>query len=190
MTCTIDGCTKKIQYVKRQICQMHYFRFMRTGMYDLEQRVSKYRISNAAGYQSIHEPDHWLSDNRGYVYEHRFVLFNAKGHDIDSCEMCGKEWSWHNGWSSHVDHIDEDNTNNHIDNLRPLCNACNTHRTEKDYINHPNSVVLFYYGEEKTAAEWGRDSRIPVKAHTILSRLKAGWDPVIALTKPSQKTKG
>ena len=74
MVCTITGCDKKIQYVKRQICQMHYFRHMRTGCYHLDAKGYRYRISNPAGYQKIYEPDHFLSDSSGYVYEHRYIM--------------------------------------------------------------------------------------------------------------------
>ena len=72
MKCKIDGCTQNARYKKDQVCQKHYFRFMRYGTYELTS-VRKYRIENPAGYQKIYEPSHFLAGKDGYVYEHRFV---------------------------------------------------------------------------------------------------------------------
>lgn len=35
MKCKIDGCNREAMYKADCVCQMHYFRFMRNGTYDL-----------------------------------------------------------------------------------------------------------------------------------------------------------
>jgi len=122
--CKVNGCDNDSAYVKDDVCQMHYFRFMRNGTYDTV-RKRNYRYTNPKGYQAIYEPDHILSQKNGYVYEHRFVMYSVFGDNLPDCALCGKECNW-DLYTTHIDHIDEDVTNNKPDNLRSLCNACNT----------------------------------------------------------------
>ena len=174
-------------YKKDQVCQMHYFRFMRTGTYD--KRKPKYRVVNPAGYQSIYEPEHETSDNRGYSFEHRFVLFNKSGHSLKVCSICKKPWSWSGGRSSHVDHIDEDVTNNHVSNLRTLCNACNTRRGRKPEHEYEHIKAVEYNGEVKSIKEWSNQDFVPVEHFTIRRRLISGWSVHDALTMPARSGK-
>ena len=84
MKCKVDGCERNADYQSQQVCQKHYFRFMRNGHYDLKtvdernpyNRSRKYRTQNPAGYQKIYEPNHPLAQKGGDVYEHRFVEFD------------------------------------------------------------------------------------------------------------------
>ena len=39
MKCKIDGCTQNARYKKDQVCQKHYFRFMRYGTYELKRNT-------------------------------------------------------------------------------------------------------------------------------------------------------
>lgn len=182
-------------YKARGICQMHYFRFMRNGTYDLKDKSEYKRKSGKIGvdgwsitpngYKKIYVGDHELSV-KGYAFEHRYVLYEAsRGKDL-SCEFCGREFSFR-PYKDHVDHIDNDKLNNSIENLRPLCNACNTRRTIRTPHEEKGKISLTYNGETKTPEEWGRDDRIPVYGPTIRQRLKAGWDSEKALTTPSRK---
>jgi hypothetical protein len=110
---------------------------MRNGTYDIV-NVKSYRLENPKGYQMIYEPNHYLAQKaKGYVYEHRFVLFNKVGTSISECEICKKDWCWDDVYNSHVDHIDEDVKNNNINNLRPLCNSCNVSRARTSLKNTP-----------------------------------------------------
>jgi len=186
MTCKIDGCTKVVKYKKDGLCQTHYSRFWRYGTYELT-RKARYRISNPAGYQFLHEPDHILADDRGYVAEHRFVLFGKFEYSLCQCELCGRPWGWHSGSGSHVDHIDEDITNNSPCNLRPLCSGCNTRRSRKPEHEYDHVKGIEYKGVTMSAGDWAKQDFVPVKYHTIRNRLRAGWDIEKALTKPSQK---
>ena len=125
MQCKIDGCGRDATYLKAQVCQKHYFRFMRYGTYELTKAgLRKYRLTNPAGYQKLYEPTHILANKDGYVYEHRFVYFNS-GKQINKCEMCGCDINW---GDCHIDHIDNDVTNNNINNLRAVCRGCNVFR--------------------------------------------------------------
>ena len=74
--CSIGGCTHNVMYSGKQVCQKHYFRFMRYGTYDLT-RGPKRRTQNKAGYQMIPSNDHPLAMKNGYVYEHRMVYFDS-----------------------------------------------------------------------------------------------------------------
>jgi predicted RNA-binding Zn-ribbon protein involved in translation (DUF1610 family) len=54
---------------------------------------------------------------RGYVERHNVLKYE--------CEQCGCDGHWQNGIISlELDHIDGDNTNNEITNLRYLCPNC------------------------------------------------------------------
>jgi len=182
MNCKIKDCGRDATYKKDQVCQKHYFRFMRYGTYDLK-RKARYRISNPAGYQFVHETSHELVDSRGYVAEHRFVLFNNLGHSITECEKCKRSWCWGGGKSCHVDHIDSDITNNHISNLRPLCNSCNTRRGRKPEHEYDNCLSVEYNGEVKSIKEWSKEDFVPVEHYTIRRRLNNGWSVHDALNK-------
>ena len=168
MTCKIDGCSRDAKYKEKKVCQMHYFRFMRNGSYDLR-KTRKHRISNPAGYQKLYEPKHPLVNSDGYVYEHRFVYFNEVDCAPDSCKICGTNISWSD---CHIDHIDEDVANNDKGNLRALCRSCNVFRghTEKSM----GKVFLTIGGKTMTPSSWARMPGVKVACNTIMRRKKHG----------------
>ena len=187
MKCRIDDCNRDSMYKKKQLCQMHYFRIMRNGVSDIV-NTRKYRQTQSTGYQLLDEPNHPMAQAGGYVYEHRLVLFNKLGYSITSCDLCGNVWSWDDLYKSHVDHIDEDRTNNDISNLRPLCNSCNTRRNPKiKEHSKKGRIAVEYDGVTMTPNEWDREDFVPVEGYVIRNRIKRGWSVVDALTWPSQK---
>lgn len=188
MKCKIEGCEKSAVYKSDQVCQMHYFRFMRNGTYDTV-RKRAYRYINPAGYHSIYEPEHCLAQKNGYVYEHRFNLFNEKGRSISKCELCNSPWSWDDIYNSHVDHIDEDKSNNKPINLRPLCNSCNTKRTKVDYSKLNGFTSISLNGKTMTATEWSRQPGVEVTRSTIVSRISKGWSVEDAIFTKSKTLK-
>ena len=136
-------------------------------------RHKKYKRTHTKGYILLNIPNHPLVQANGYVYEHRYVFHNHFKDSELSCELCGAPWLWRT-YKDHIDHIDEDKSNNHIGNLRPLCNACNVGRTEKIRHKRKGSSAIEWNGEVKTPEEWGSDDRIPAKGHLIRQRLKRG----------------
>lgn len=176
MKCKIDGCDREAAYKAQCVCQKHYFRYMRNGHYG-KNRARKHRTQNAKGYQMIFNPEHVLAMGNGYVYEHRMMVYEKYGDELPNCCLCDRVVSWS---IVHIDHIDRDITNNDVNNLRPLCRYCNTHRDyNKPWHTRINCHAITYNGETKTPEEWGRDPRVKVKGSTIRQRLFRGlsaWD--------------
>lgn len=185
MKCKIEGCLKEVRFIEKQVCQMHYFRYMRNGYYELKKNTEErkkiaprgrvYRRTNPKGYQLLYIPEHPLSHSTGYVYEHRLVIYKRYGENLPNCQICDKPCSWE-PYKTHIDHIDEDVSNNEDFNLRVLCNACNVGRSKGKTPKHKikGATSITYFGETKTASEWGRDSRINVAGHLIRQRKRRG----------------
>ena len=179
MTCKIKDCCKPIQYVERKLCQMHYFRYMRNGTYDIQPRVPKYRAENPAGYQKLYEPDHVLANSNGYVYEHRYIYFNKCNGDISACEVCGDALTWQ---ACHIDHKDCDVRNNNVSNLRATCRPCNIYRGHK-----PTSMgthMLTVDGVTLPASTWARRDGVAVSVTTIIRRKNEGMSDFDAIYAP------
>lgn len=168
MCCKINRCERQVMYKKDELCQMHYFRFMRNGTYDTI-RSKKYRMSNPAGYQKLNEPLHPLVNSDGYVYEHRFVYFNEISEKVNYCVLCNDPITWKD---CHIDHIDNDVTNNNKSNLRALCRPCNTFR---GYKNDSVGTLIEINGIKMTASAWSRQDGVLVRCHTIRDRIKRGY---------------
>lgn len=177
--CKVDGCERVSAYKKDDVCQKHYFRFMRNGTYETV-RKRKYRVTNQAGYQSLLEPNHPLSQSSGYVYEHRMVAYSKYGETLPDCELCGKACSW-DIYTTHIDHIDEDVTNNNPLNLRPLCNGCNSSRNNPPKHTWSNATAITFNGKTMTANEWSREDGVLVSRPTIINRLAKGYSVEDAL---------
>ncbi len=180
MECKIDGCSRDAMYKERRLCQMHYFRFMRNGTYDTVMK-RKYRRTNPAGYSVLYEENHPLATKCGYVYEHRLIVYKKYGESLPNCKLCDKELTWD---ICHVDHINEDVSDNKESNLRPLCMTCNVRRGRKPEYMYKGRHVLEFEGEKKTANEWGRDPRVLICNNTIIYRKRQGMSDYDALFSP------
>lgn len=190
MKCHVDGCDREAMYKIQQVCQKHYFRMMRNGSYDYKSPRdsrgrsvnAKYRLHTPNGYYMVYEPDHVLSDNRGYIFEHRFVAYNKYG-EVSECSLCGTSISWAN---CHVDHIDSDRTNNKEENLRVTCRACNVMRghlsSEKSCFGKRNLITI--NGVTKTAREWAAMPDVSVRTETIKFRKAKGYSDYDAVYAP------
>lgn len=189
MNCRIDGCNKPVQYKAEGICQMHYFRRMRTGTFDLQERGRAERTHNSAGYQMITIPGHPLEMANGYTYEHRAVVYERYGDNLPACELCGHELTWS---TAHIDHIDEIVTNNKQSNLRPLCHTCNTRRGRNktpEYMRKGRMAISFN-GETKTPNEWAKDQRVSVSGSSIKRRKRQGMSDYDSLFSPKMTHNG
>ncbi|TQC75559.1 HNH endonuclease signature motif containing protein [Pantoea dispersa] len=174
MKCKVDVCDRESDYIAQQVCQMHYFRMMRYGTYELTKKGKRQpRSHNAKGYQMLFLPDHPLAMANGSVYEHRKVVYDRYGESLPSCELCTKSVNWR---TAHIDHIDDSVDNNEPNNLRVLCRACNTMRARVHIPQHTvkRRHAITFGGETKTPAEWSRDPRVRVSHATIIRRIKCG----------------
>lgn len=179
-----------------KLCQMHYHRKRRNGDFELEIEKKRrdlgysriYRITMPGkGYQRIYEPEHPLRDSRGYVAEHRAVVFGKYGDNLPDCELCGVGLSWS---TCHIDHIDRDVKNNADSNLRPLCARCNTWRDYPDQCDLPRNHKITINGISKTPQEWSRDPGVNVSGRTIIRRKASGMSDTDAVFAPKITHKG
>ena len=170
MKCKVAGCDRDAMYKADELCQKHYFRFRRTGGFDIV-KSRKYRSQNPAGYQKLYEPNHPLAMKDGNVYEHRMVVHNKYGDNLPVCELCGKSTNWE---TCHIDHRDNDTSNNKIENLRPVCNPCNTRREYPIQHTMDGRLSVTYNGLTMTPEEWGRVDGIPSPGYLIRQRLNRG----------------
>ena len=145
----------------------------------------EYKRTHTKGYILLNIPDHPLAQANGYVYEHRHVFHSHFKDSELSCELCGVPWLWRT-YKDHIDHIDEDKSNNHIGNLRPLCNACNVSRTKKTYHEFKKCLAITYNGLTDTPEAWSRDSRVKVSGVCIRHRKSKGMSDYDALFMPKK----
>ena len=175
--CSIYGCDKPVMYAKDKVCQKHYVRFNRNESYETI-LSRKYKIENPAGYQKIYEPTHKLAGKDGYIYEHRFVIYNKYGDNLPCCELCGKPTNWK---TCHIDHIDENVKNNEESNLRPVCRGCNTKRTKRS-----TAQMLEIDNITMSIMDWSRRDDVKVSHKTIKRRLEIGYSNKDAVYKPAK----
>jgi len=172
--CKVDGCSRDSDYYKQDVCQKHYFRFMRNGTYDKIRKRKNFSAMTPNGYLRVYYPEHDLSTKDGFVFEHRAIFYDDNKLEDLCCDFCGVDWSFR-PYYDHVDHIDENKLNNDLPNLRPLCNSCNTGRTKITQHKLKNNISITWFGETKTPQEWGRDERIPVSGWCIRQRLSRDY---------------
>ena len=165
--CKIEGCKQTAVSPSLGVCQKHYFRFRRTGTYELLPKQKRAtRRQDPRGYWQLYMPNHPLADSTGYVWEHRKLMHDKYGSTLPNCELCGKHITWE---TAHIDHKDETPSNNDTENLRPLCRVCNVGRTLRC-----NLVLLTVDGITKTASEWSKDPAVKFCYRSILRRRAAG----------------
>ena len=114
-------------------CNTHKLRKWKTGTFDAHESTGR-RIHDQ-GYVIVKQPDHPLAW-RGWVYEHRAVLFAEIGPGWHPCHRCGMQVSWELSYPQNldalvVDHLDEDKANNAVSNLAPSCSVCNFARSSR-----------------------------------------------------------
>lgn len=178
--CITDGCHNLISRVSYELCEACYGRLRRRGT--IEYKSIPYRTLNSAGYVRVREPKHCLSDSTGSVYEHRFVYYKHHGDGPFACNWCGKKVTW---FDMHIDHLDNNITNNDISNLVASCPICNQQRgnsKRRQTMISKRGVLIEYNGEKKTAGEWAET--IGITRASLLFRLKSGWTIEKALTTP------
>lgn len=131
-TCIAPDCEKPAD--AGRYCGAHRARLTRLGTLDLPARD---RHKHSMGYEIIKRQGHPVAtDPRGWVYEHRVVLFDSIGPGWHHCKHCGMPVSWELSYPEHpdalvVDHLDEDRGNNDPANLVVSCAPCNLSRSSR-----------------------------------------------------------
>lgn len=92
------------------------------------------------------------------------------------------DWATSNGWQKglQVDRIDNDG-NYGPENCRIVTPKANNN-------NKANNTRVVAFGMTKNVTQWSEDERCCVSQGTLRNRLSSGWNPEVAITKPSRKT--
>jgi hypothetical protein len=148
---------------------------MRYGTYELTMKPRAKKRIHSAGYVCLYMPEHPLANSRGDVYEHRYVMYKKYGDKLPDCELCGAITTW-SSRDTHVDHINENKSDNRECNLRILCNSCNVRRSNKqeNYINKSHTHTFTVNGVSGTAQWWSRQDGVSVSGNTIVRRRLLG----------------
>lgn len=176
--CNIDGCEREATRVRTCMCEMHYYRVRRNGHPGLKLRDEV--IPHTGGYVLRANPGHPMS--RGYRgYEHRQVFFDANGLGPFDCHWCGRVVSWD---TMHVDHLNDDKTDNAIHNLAASCPTCNQKRGAwkvKRWARENRSTAITWNGVTKPVGDWADD--LGIDPRNMKRRLKL-WPLERAMTEP------
>lgn len=121
--CKAEGCGKKATRVGAGLCEACYCQLRRTGGLDRIPRKGK--STTGAGYVKLRSHDHPLACSKGWVMEHRAVLYALLGDGPLSCFWCGMSLTWP---AAVVDHLNENKQDNRAENLAVSCNNCNRAR--------------------------------------------------------------
>lgn len=176
--CSIDGCQRPLRSRAAAVCNIHYHRLWRTGR--AEQPPPKREIEHSGGYILERMPDHPVATaGSRYVYQHRRIYYDAHGIGPFCCHVCSETVGWD---TMHVDHLDDDPTNNELSNLAPACPTCNQCRGKPKMVGTRKAQgrLLTFGGETLCLSDWAK--RIEISPQSLRRRLISGWPIERALT--------
>lgn len=163
MNCSVEGCARERKSKRSDYCSLHYMRVWRYGRTSLREDV-KPKLE-PSGYVRV-----------GSEREHRKVFKKAYAEIVPDCWGCGKPLSWDMGKAMHIDHINEDKSDNRIENLRASCWKCNVRRSAPG-----GSITLDARGRSMCVKDWSREPDVSFCYASILRRVKKGLSPEEAL---------
>jgi hypothetical protein len=181
--CSIDGCNSSPRSTFAKYCEKHYMRMYRKGHPNTTigqgwHDNKGYHISKAHG--------HRVASASGWVRTHRLLLFNKLGPGEHPCYHCGMLVSWDKTYPEHadalvVDHLDENTSNNSLDNIVPSCNVCNVTRSHYRTAEGIRRRYAFVNVGDKSycVSEWA--ARLGISAPAMTFRLR-NWSLDRALT--------
>lgn len=182
--CSVDGCDRLATRVGAGLCEMHYARLRRRGSFrtQAEEAGKRPDLRHCHGYILEHLPHHPLATNgqRSRIYQHRAVYFEAHGVGPFQCHVCGSQVTWD---MMHVDHLDDDKSNNDIANLAAACPTCNQARAKEKVARASRqraTQVFEHDGLRLTAQQWA--DRVGISRNALLWRLRNGWPLEVALS--------
>lgn len=170
--CAVAGCGKPANRVGAGLCDMHYGRVRRNGTLNNIDLAAEGPLVHSGGYLLDYAPDHPLRRASPRVYQHRVVFYDAHGEGPFQCHCCGKEVSWD---GMHVDHLNDDVTDNRLENLAPACPRCNQKRGEHKMARTTKRVRgkhLTAHGVTMCISDWAR--HLGVTRAAIHDRLARG----------------
>lgn len=187
--CGVSGCSNRARSRNAGLCEMHYMRVRRHGDTD---RLSGVKpgllVQSGGGYLLEYAPDHPLRVGESpRVYVHRRVFYDAHGAGPFQCHCCGKQVDWAD---MHVDHLNDDVTDNRIENLAPACPVCNQKRGQHKMAlttKIRRGKLLTAHGITMCTNDWSR--HLGVSRNAIDMRIKRGWKMSDALS-PRKYTSG
>lgn len=181
--CLTLGCGNKANRKGAGLCEGCYMRLRRKGTTDYKP-LPPYRLNQSSGYIWLREPNHPLSDSRGLVYEHRFVFYEHNGTGPFKCHWCGVDIGWE---CMDIDHVDDNRSNNDINNLVASCHKCNTKRGTHKMVKTRRSewTQITYEGVTKNASQWAK--QLGLSRGAFMRRVEL-WPLEIVMTMPHGKT--
>lgn len=186
--CQVEGCHRKARSAGSAYCETHYYRLRRTGRLDLRAPVpAKPVLHHSNGYLVVRAPGHPLRQGKQspYEYQHRTAYFEAYGCGPFQCHVCSKPVSWA---CMHVDHLNDDPSDNRIANLAAACPTCNQWRGKAKMVRTMReryALMLEYDGRTMAASEWAAE--LGITRNALSWRLANGWSLADALTKSRGK---
>lgn len=183
--CQTPECGRIAIRLKKTLCYGCYMRMYRKGTTDYHTPAALRMQSR--GYLIQQAPGHPLVEGRSgnHEYKHRIVFYDSHGRGPFLCHWCQITVTWA---TMHVDHLDENKTNNDPHNLVSSCPKCNKWRNydkTKAALMKANGVFLTAFGKTQCIRYWARD--LGISDSSITARLKAGWSIDRALSEPRGK---